>query len=64
MDEQKIELEQLRKLSEGFDKEEEQAVKEAEELLEKQLTEKFNQEKTLREQEIKAEKEVLGLKIS
>lgn len=64
LEDQKIELERLRKLSEGFDKEKEQLVKEAQELLGKQLTEKFNQEKTLREQEVKSEKDLLNMKIS
>lgn len=64
LEDQRVELEQLRKLSDGFSKEEEQAVKEAEELLAKQLTEKFNQEKILRDQEVKAEKDLLNMKIS
>lgn len=38
--------------------------KEAESILEKILTEKFSNEKVLREQEIKAEKELLNLKIT
>lgn len=64
LENQKRELEELRKLSAGFNEQQEKAVKEAEELLGKQLTEKVNQETVLREQQIKAEKEILGLKIA
>lgn len=62
LEDQRKELEELRKQVFGFDSQKEQAVKDAESLLEKQLIEKFNQEKTLREQVIKSEKEVFGLK--
>ncbi len=64
LENQKRELEELRKLASGFDGQKEKAVKEALDVLEKTLTEKVNQEKILREQEIKSEKEILGLKIS
>lgn len=47
-----------------FDHQKEAAVKEAEVLLEKNLTEEFEAEKKLREQEVKAEKDISGLKIS
>lgn len=61
---EKQELEQLRKLVADFDSQKEQAVKEAQNLVEKELTEQFENQTKLREQEVKAEKEVLGLKIS
>lgn len=64
LDSQIRELNELRKLAEGFDKEKAQAIREAEELLGKQLTEKFNQERILREQGFKAEKDILSLKIN
>lgn len=64
LDNQKRELEQLRKLAADFDSQKESAVKMAQSLLEKELTEKFDQEKKLREQEVKAEKDILGLKIA
>ncbi len=63
LENQKRELEGLRKLSTGFDEQKEKAVKEALDTLEKTLTEKVDQEKKLREQEIKAEKDILNLKI-
>lgn len=61
---QKRELEQLRKLAEQFESQKETAVKEAQTLLDRELTEKFDQERKLNEQEVKSEKEILGLKIS
>lgn len=61
---QKQEFEQLKKTVTSFESEKHQAVEEAQVEVENQLTEKFNQEKALREQEIKSEKEVLSLKIS
>lgn len=61
---QKRELEQLRKLAEQFESQKETAIKEAQTLLERELTEKFDTERKLNEQEVKAEKEILGLKIS
>lgn len=64
LENQKKELEDLRKLSAGFNGQKENAVKEALDVLEKTLTEKVNQEKKLREQEIKAEKDIFTLKIS
>ncbi len=64
LENQKRELEELRKLSAGFDEQTEKAVKEALDVSEKELTDKFNQEKKLREQEVKSEKDILGLKIS
>lgn len=64
LENQKRELEDLRKLSAGFDEQTEKATKEALDVLERELTDKFNQEKKLREQEVKAEKDILGLKIA
>lgn len=64
LENQKKELEELRKLSAGFNEQKEKAVKEALDTQEKILTEKINQEKKLREQEIKAEKDILTLRIS
>ncbi len=64
LENQKRELEGLRKLSTGFDEQKEEAVKEALDTLEKTLTEKVDQEKKLREQEVKSEKEILNLRIS
>lgn len=61
---EKQELEQLRKMVSDFDSQQEQAVKDAQDLLKRQLTEQFETERKLREQEVKAEKEVLGLKIA
>lgn len=61
---QRRELEQLRKLAADFDNQKETAVKGAQVLLEKQLTEKFDQEKRSKEQEFKAEKDILNLKIN
>lgn len=61
---EKQELEHLRKMSADFEGQKESAIKETEVLLDKKLTEEFETEKKLREQEIKAEKEILGLKIA
>ncbi|MBI2442755.1 MAG: hypothetical protein HYV40_02495 [Candidatus Levybacteria bacterium] len=58
------ELTQLRKQVEGFEAEKQKAVKEATMLLEKELSEQFSTERKLREQEMKAEKELLALKIA
>lgn len=64
LENQKHELEDLRKKVSDFDTQKDEAVKEAQNLVEKQLTEKFDNGIRLKEQEIRAEKEVLGLKIS
>lgn len=64
LEKQKRELEELRKLASGFDEQKEKAVKEALNALEKELIEEGDQEKKLREQEIKAEKDILNLRIS
>lgn len=60
----KQELETLRKLADGFDEEKEKAAKDASLKLQKELTDQFATEKKLREQEIKSEQELLGLKIA
>lgn len=59
----KKELEALRKRVEEFDGEKEEAVETAKDVLEKELNEKFESERQMREQEIKAEKEILNLKL-
>lgn len=59
----KQELEVLRKQVAGFEADKEKAVKEACINLQKSLIEKYEIEKKLREQEIKAEKELLSFKI-
>ncbi|OGE26096.1 hypothetical protein A3C26_00055 [Candidatus Daviesbacteria bacterium RIFCSPHIGHO2_02_FULL_39_12] len=58
------ELENLRKLVAGFEAEKNQAVKEAQNLAEQQLTDRFETEKKLREQEVKSAIEILNLKIA
>lgn len=57
------ELEALRKRVEDFDGEKEDTVAAAEKVLENALTEKFANDQKMREQEIKAEKEILNLKL-
>ncbi len=61
---EKQELETLRKQVAGIDEEMQKAVKEATAILQKQLTEQFAGEKKLREQEVKAEKDMLALRIA
>lgn len=61
---EKRELAELRKTVAGFEVEEERAVKMACVGLEKELTQRFETEKNLREQEVKSEREILGLKIA
>lgn len=58
------ELENLRKLVAGFEAEKSQAVKEAQNADEQQLTGKFETERKLREQEVKSDKEMLNLRIA
>lgn len=60
---EKEELLILRKQVSGFEAELGKAVKEGKLSLQKELTDQFASEKKLREQEIKSEKELLGLKI-
>ncbi len=58
------ELADLRVLAENFDKEKQQTIEEAEEVLRKQLTAEFEIEKKLKGGEIAAEKEILNLKLT
>lgn len=58
------ELSQLRTQVTAFEAEKIKAVKEAQAILERQLTEKFENEKKLREQEMKSDKELLNLKVA
>lgn len=58
------ELENLRKLVDSFESEKEKAIKAACSALQQDLTRTFNTEKKLSEQEIKADKELLALKIT
>lgn len=60
----KRELETLRKQVAGFEAEKEKAVREAISLLQKQLMDRFEADKKLRDQEVHAEKEVSNLNIS
>lgn len=59
----KVEVETLRKQVAGFETVVAKAVKEAKEELARDLTDQFGTERKLREQEVKAEKEILVLKI-
>ncbi len=61
---QKEELEALRKQVGGFEAEKEKVIKETSLVIEKRLQDMFAAEKKLREQEIKAEKEVFDLRIT
>ena len=61
---ERAELQELRKLTATFEEEKVKAIKEAQASLLQELTEKFEYEKKLREQEIKAEKDLLNLKIN
>ena len=61
---EKQELEMLRKQVAGFEEDKSKAVKEANALVQKDLTDGFTAEKKLREQEIKSEKELLILKLT
>lgn len=64
LDKNHLELEELRKKVATFESEKQQTINEAQEVLQKQLTQAFETEKRLREQEIKAEKEMQNLKIT
>lgn len=57
------ELEMLRKQVAGFEEEKEKAVKQACSVLQKELSEEYATDRKLREQEVKAEKELQALKI-
>lgn len=60
----KKELEELRKVVGNFEAEQEKAIAATQANLRKELTTNFETEKKLREQEMKAEKEILTLKIN
>lgn len=61
---EKTELSELRKLAAGFDAEKEKAIAQAQEILQKELVNKFETERKLTDQETKAEKDILNLKIT
>ncbi|MBI4084282.1 MAG: hypothetical protein HY431_00060 [Candidatus Levybacteria bacterium] len=58
------ELVALRRQVEGFEGDKEKAIKDATAALQEEVTNQFATEKKLREQEVKAEKELLALKIT
>lgn len=60
---EKKELTELRVRVAAFDTEEQKAVKEAQTATAKELEEKYTNERKLREQEVKSEREILNLKI-
>lgn len=64
LDKEKTELLELRKIVDEFDTEKEKAVAEAQGILQKELVSKFETERRSKEQEIKAEKDILNLKIA
>lgn len=64
LDKEKAELLELRKMIDGFEMEKGKAVNQAQEILQKELTSKSETERRSREQEIKAEKDILNLKIT
>lgn len=64
LEKEKAELLDLRKMVDGFEMEKEKAVNEAQEILRKELTFKFETERRSREQEVKAERDILNLKIT
>lgn len=64
IEKEREELVTLRERVSGFDMEKTKAVKEAQVILQKELNEQITMEKKLREQEVKAEKELLALKIT
>lgn len=61
---QRKELEQLRKQVADFEGQKDQAIKEVQEQIEKELTSQFDAESKLKDQEVNSEKEILGLKIA
>lgn len=61
---EKKELEDLRKKASGFEAEKVRAAEEAIKAAEKTLNERFETEKVIREQEYKAEKDILNLRIA
>lgn len=64
IEKERQELETLRKQVDGFETEKEKAIKDAIVQIQKTLTDAFANEKKLREQETKAEKELLNLRIT
>lgn len=64
LQQEKQELEELRKLVAGFEGEKEKSIKEAQTALQKDLTGSFENERRMKEQEFKAEKEILNLRLS
>ena len=64
LEDQRKELEELRKLAVSFEGQKETAAKEAQVKLEKELAEKYGNEKRLKEQEVKAEKDLLNMRIA
>lgn len=62
--EERKELESLRKIVDGFEAEKEKAIKETGEILRSQLNNQYETDKKLREQEIKAEKDLLNLRLN
>lgn len=63
IEQDKKELVELRKRVEDFDRQILQAAQSAQDQLQKELTQKFENDKKLREQEFKSEKEILTLRI-
>ncbi len=64
IEKERQELADLRKQVAGFETQLAKTVKEATDVLRKELTDSFGTERELREQEVKAEKELLALKIT
>jgi len=64
IEKERHELISLRKLADGFEEEKSKAVKEACSQLQKELTGEFSTKEKMREQEFKAEKEILVLRIT
>lgn len=64
LEQDKKELEELRKHVAGFEGEMQKAVKDACSALEEELTDEFSTKEKMREQEFKAEKEILALRIT
>ncbi len=64
LEKDRLELENLRKLTSSFDEVKEKAVEEAQAILQKELTISFGTEQKLKDQEFKAKEEILDLKIS
>lgn len=64
LEENQKELEALRKQAEGFDTTLQKTAKEAQAATQKELTDQFANERKLREQEFKSEKELLSMKIT